>query len=571
MYTMRDHGLSDFQALYDSDSDRNSLQRSIILHTTPIRSQRVSAAATTSSGPVTPPTTPPKRDGSGNQVYYSGLIPKNSDSLAAIARKMERLAGIVQRNESLAVHTNFTFSKFNGIDPEAIAIKNMDEMELYWYQGWKDSEANNRNDRGNAVNYEEDENDIGARFQVPSVDWSSPDFAAQVPNGQKSRQTFTYRAEAMQKIWLPNAVEEVKKEEEADTARSSQVYTITPENAAWLTSNMIDMLPLVKAVSKIQSAERDLAGGLTALTIHEMAELQTIKGIASIVMPKVTTKKSRTPTVSAVTATGQQENVNNDIWAGTVIRAGYATIQARKTALHLKLSTGESSPSLAKIDYQATPPPPRPPTTTATRQSSGTVRPPAASAPPRAQPPDSASDSSNGHYLTVLQSSRLGARTSTRRRLLNSSVPHSIDGSSSDTRPNFSLFSPGAGMSRSPSASTQSSWTLGRPERFRHRSRSMERILQGFEGLGLRLEGPDHSELLTTDSAGLWGEGAAEALAASVEDEHGGDADTDEVEEELGHLYSSEDEGVRTVRHSDGSESEESFQSVLGPDENQVA
>lgn len=556
---MRDHRLSDFQAIYDTDPDSNSLQRSRTLFSTPPPIHPQSVAS--SGGPITPPSTPPKRDDLDNQAYYSALIPKNSDSLAAMARKVERLASIVKRNESLAVHTNFVFSKFNGIDPELTAIKNMDAMELYWYQGWKSGKSNKDNDSRNPVNNAKaNEHDILHRFQVPVVDWSSPDFATLVPSGQKSRQNFTYRAQAMQKIWAQRGVEE---EEEVDSARISQAYTITPENAAWLTYNMIDMLPLVKAVSKIQSAERDLAGGLTTLTIHEMAELQTIKRISSIIMSRVNIKISGILPGSAEDATRQQGNINNEVWATTVIRAGHATIQARKTALHLKLSSGEPSPILAKINYQATPPFPQPPTTTATTlQSIGTISPPQAPAPPLTTVPASTAASSNDPYFTLLQRSRLGARTSTRRRLPNNSVPHSIDGSSSDTRPTFSFFSPGAGMSRSPSASTQSSWTLGRPEQYRRRSGSMELILQGLEELGLGSEVQDPG---WTDSAGRWGEGATEALA-SVEDEHGADADTDGVNEVLGHLYSSEDEGERTVRHNDSSGSDESLQSVSSPD-----
>ena len=93
-----------------------------------------------------------------------------------------------------------------------------------------------------------------------------------MPNNLK---TFSQRAAAMDIIW--------------------QREGTTPENAAWLTSFVPHMMPLVKAVSKLSTAEVHLNshGPYSQLNEDDIAEIDTIRTIIATVEKNVARERER--------------------------------------------------------------------------------------------------------------------------------------------------------------------------------------------------------------------------------------------------------------------------------------
>ncbi|RHZ49193.1 uncharacterized protein CDV56_106441 [Aspergillus thermomutatus] len=59
---------------------------------------------------------------------------------------------------------------------------------------------------------------------------------------------------------------------------------LTEENVMWLHTERKYIIPLITAVEKVVSAERDLVGGQTELSEMELAEVQTLRRITSVAM-----------------------------------------------------------------------------------------------------------------------------------------------------------------------------------------------------------------------------------------------------------------------------------------------
>lgn len=165
-------------------------------------------------------------------------VPEPTDDLETTVRKITALARIVEQGKSIAVHTGFRLAAHQERDPEILARKSMISQELVQYDAWK------------------------AGSTMPTIDWTNGVKA--VPGGAKCQQRMEQRALALNTIF--------------------QRDDITAQNASWFTSNMAYGIPLVKAVSKVASARRELTGGQSTLTADELAEIQTAHRVVAIAM-----------------------------------------------------------------------------------------------------------------------------------------------------------------------------------------------------------------------------------------------------------------------------------------------
>lgn len=165
-------------------------------------------------------------------------VPEPTDDLETTVRKITALARIVEQGRSIAVHTGFRLAAHEERGPEILARKSMTSQELVQYDAWKTGST------------------------MPTTDWANGVKA--VPGGAKSQQRMEQRALALNTIF--------------------QRDDITTQNASWFTSNMAYGIPLVKAVSEVASARRELTGGQSTLTADELAEIQTAHRVVAIAM-----------------------------------------------------------------------------------------------------------------------------------------------------------------------------------------------------------------------------------------------------------------------------------------------
>ena len=163
-------------------------------------------------------------------------LPNESDELQETVEKLKAYAEIVRGGKSLAVHTGFKATPHSERDPTKLALKHMTIPEYEAYTAWSDGI------------------DLG-RF-----DWKKNKDS--VPTGKDSPRRFAQRAAAMNTAW------------KTDKA--------TAEHAAWLTNNRSEILPLLKALVRIETARVDLRGGLPEQDASALAEYQTINKIRSL-------------------------------------------------------------------------------------------------------------------------------------------------------------------------------------------------------------------------------------------------------------------------------------------------
>lgn len=165
-------------------------------------------------------------------------VPSTTDDLETTAQKLEALANVVREGNSLALYTGLKLSSPKPRDAEGIAVSQMTPSELETYTDWKAKTA-----------------------PVPPFDWEHNKTA--IPTGAQSEKKFTRRAEAMDVVWGYKGA--------------------TAEHASWLTFNMPGMLPLVKAVSRVLTAQLHYQNDpLVNLGPMEVAEIETAKSIVRI-------------------------------------------------------------------------------------------------------------------------------------------------------------------------------------------------------------------------------------------------------------------------------------------------
>lgn len=184
---------------------------------------------------------------SWNELPIFMAIPTAEDSLDDTARKLYSLADAVANGRSLALSANQS-SLPTRQTAESFAKERMLPQEKEYYEMWK----------------------AGTIF-LPHFNWNSN----QCPLPPNSEKTFDQRAAAMNIIW----------------GRQDA----TPENAVWLTNNLSTLLPLVKAINKLQSAETHLQkfDPLAKHSEAEVAEIQTLQLISATVEANVAREKER--------------------------------------------------------------------------------------------------------------------------------------------------------------------------------------------------------------------------------------------------------------------------------------
>lgn len=182
-----------------------------------------------------------------NELPIFMAIPTAEDGLDDTARKLYSLADVVANGRSLALSANQS-SLPTRQTAESFAKERMLPQEKECYEMWK----------------------AGTMF-LPHFDWDTN----QSPLPPNSEKTFDQRAAAMNIIWGRQDV--------------------TPENAVWLTSNQSALLPLVKAINKLQSAETHLQkfDPLAKHSEAEVAEIQTLQLISATVDANVAREKER--------------------------------------------------------------------------------------------------------------------------------------------------------------------------------------------------------------------------------------------------------------------------------------
>ncbi|RKF62434.1 hypothetical protein GcM3_147012 [Golovinomyces cichoracearum] len=152
-------------------------------------------------------------------VDFTLEMPINNDSIEVIVEKMEGMAQLVMTGKSVAVNTGYKGAASQDRDPVSICKESMTPLELQQYESWESGS------------------------EMPAYDWSVSSKPIVGGAGAKSR--FARQALAAQEIWNRN--------------------DITTENINWLAANQTFILPLIKALTRVQGAKRNLRGGAVAI------------------------------------------------------------------------------------------------------------------------------------------------------------------------------------------------------------------------------------------------------------------------------------------------------------------
>lgn len=191
-------------------------------------------------------------------------VPTETDDLQTTCTKLEELAKIVEQGNSLALFTGLNLATYpSKSDLESVAMSQLTSEELWMYETWKEMKTrqDTKSKNGDRSCNEGDSN----AMKLPYFDWEQN--VAPVPQGAHSLKRFTQRAAAMDVVFGHRGA--------------------TPENASWLTSHMIFMLPLVKAVTKVTNITKNLKNShqsrqTRGLTDMEVAEVETARKLVSI-------------------------------------------------------------------------------------------------------------------------------------------------------------------------------------------------------------------------------------------------------------------------------------------------
>ncbi|ROT35154.1 hypothetical protein SODALDRAFT_329332 [Sodiomyces alkalinus F11] len=164
-------------------------------------------------------------------------LPESVDSLEVTVTKMKDLARVVEQGKSLAIYTGYRR------DPVQIAKMAMTPFEKKQYEAWV------------------------AGAEMAAIDWEGN--KKDVPRDVLSQVRFSEYAAAMDEIWGHEGA--------------------TPENAAWLASEMTHALPLLSAISKVSKTCTDLASSTRDLDEMEVKTAHTAVAVAMDNMTRVFT------------------------------------------------------------------------------------------------------------------------------------------------------------------------------------------------------------------------------------------------------------------------------------------
>lgn len=171
-------------------------------------------------------------------------LPESGDDISTLTIKMEDLSEIVQHQKSIALYTGFKKGDLDMNDAESIARLAMAPDEVADYDNWK---------RGTAV---------------PEIDWQTS--TKPVTRGPKTLHRFERLARALSSLWN---------------------MELNASNARWLYTKRNDLVPLVVATSKVQTA-RDYLGdkGKDELEVAEVQILHRAAAVSIGSMNKVCTE-----------------------------------------------------------------------------------------------------------------------------------------------------------------------------------------------------------------------------------------------------------------------------------------
>lgn len=180
---------------------------------------------------------------SSDEFPFLVPVPTAGDNVAATARKLSDVAAIIRSGRSLVYTDNMTAQPAKATnDAEAYAKGCMLPDELAMYEDWK-----------------------ACVIRLPPFDWAKN----VLPVDRQAQVIFSQRAAAMDFIWHHQGA--------------------TPENAAYFMFFRLDLLPLVKAVTKLLSAKAHLENHdlLCRLSIAEIAEIKALQLINGVVEENV--------------------------------------------------------------------------------------------------------------------------------------------------------------------------------------------------------------------------------------------------------------------------------------------
>jgi hypothetical protein len=201
-------------------------------------------------------------------------IPQSGDSIAVLRQKMTALAEAVCRGQSVAFVTNYAASTTQQRDATSKAVAEMHIQEL---QAW--------------TFYNQ------GKYPLPKIDWNANREPA--PTSTKPLRIARRRAEALNRLY---------KTEKAD-----------PGHSVWFTKNELVHLPLIKAMARVIGAERDLLGGQCALSVAQVADLQSINQILSVSGQILVGSECKTISAAVSSAQkilGSQRNMLQEILKG---------------------------------------------------------------------------------------------------------------------------------------------------------------------------------------------------------------------------------------------------------------
>ncbi|KAI9705169.1 MAG: hypothetical protein M1820_005316 [Bogoriella megaspora] len=186
-------------------------------------------------------------------------IPQINDCAADVALKLTALADVVRHGRSIAIATGFAASMTQEREPMSIAVN---EMIGHEHDAW--------------TLYTTGE------YPLPKIDWISDHEPP--PTSTKPLRIARRRAEALNRLY------------KTDQAG--------PGHSVWFTKHEIDHLDLVKAMVRVIGAERNLVGGQDALSVTQLADLQTINTVLSV--SSEISKSSRDKLTSMKISSAQQ-------------------------------------------------------------------------------------------------------------------------------------------------------------------------------------------------------------------------------------------------------------------------
>ena len=178
-------------------------------------------------------------------------IPKLGDDLQTTAYEINQLANAVRNLHKLSLVNNEVAEaqarEKRASENEAFAKERMTPNELEIYTKWKDH-----------------------HFILPTIDWDTSRLAFPEPHSQHVMQY----TRAMAIIWGYNDA--------------------VPENYAWICANLRHVVPLIRAVGKIVSAnERVVDPPLPQLSASERVEYEAIKTIVKLTDANVKHERDR--------------------------------------------------------------------------------------------------------------------------------------------------------------------------------------------------------------------------------------------------------------------------------------